>query len=345
MTDITIEKIYGWLLFQLEGIAGLPTDAGKVFHWIYLVTAVVLAWLVFRQIRDRKLNQYEQSSRNGFLAYLFPKNVYLHPSSIVDYQIFLMNSFAIPALHRLLVGPFGQAFSVSIVTLYLTETLTSNFGSPDLDLGFWSPILFTLVFALATDLGSFASHALHHKIPIIWPLHSVHHSAEVMNPLTVYRKHPLFDIVKHFMVVPILGTMQGLVTYFLLDDPTFVKILGTNVVFVGFGILGGILRHTHIWLSFGPVLEHIFISPAQHQIHHSARLEHRDVNFGKVFAFWDWMFGTLVIATDEIRENLILGMNVGQPQPHPTLAKAYIEPLQAMARTAGEYLRLRRTSL
>ncbi|MGH8546663.1 MAG: sterol desaturase family protein, partial [Gammaproteobacteria bacterium] len=107
-------------------------------------------------------------------------------------------------------------------------------------------------------------------------------------------------------------------------------ILGINAVSALFRIFGANLRHSHIWFSFGPVLNHIFVSPAHHQIHHSARPEHWNRNYGEVFAIWDWMFGTLVLPSEEIRKNLILGVGIGAPQHHPTLAKVYLEPLASM---------------
>ena len=43
-------------------------------------------------------------------------------------------------------------------------------------------------------------------------------------------------------------------------------------------------------------MERIFISPAQHQIHHSMDARHHDRNFGAVLAIWDWMGGSLSLA-------------------------------------------------
>jgi sterol desaturase/sphingolipid hydroxylase (fatty acid hydroxylase superfamily) len=78
------------------------------------------------------------------------------------------------------------------------------------------------------------------------------------------------------------------------------------------------------------VLNHIFISPAHHQIHHSAKPEHWNRNYGEVLAIWEWMFVTLVLPSEEIRKNLILGVGIGAPQRHSTLAKVYLGPLASM---------------
>ena len=49
--------------------------------------------------------------------------------------------------------------------------------------------------------------------------------------------------------------------------------------------------HANIRTSLGP-LRHLVISPQAHRVHHSAAPEHIDTNFGTVFAWWDYLFGT-----------------------------------------------------
>jgi sterol desaturase/sphingolipid hydroxylase (fatty acid hydroxylase superfamily) len=71
-------------------------------------------------------------------------------------------------------------------------------------------------------------------------------------------------------------------------------------------LLGANLRHSHVWLSYGAILEHIFISPAQHQIHHSIRHHHHDTNFGSALAVWDWLGGSLYVTRG--RERLTFGL-------------------------------------
>jgi hypothetical protein len=75
-------------------------------------------------------------------------------------------------------------------------------------------------------------------------------------------------------------------------------------------------------------MEHILISPAQHQIHHSAAKKHFNKNYGSIFALWDWMFGTLYIP--ESYEDLTYGVADRQgnlkDQPHPTLRAAMVLP-------------------
>ncbi len=97
------------------------------------------------------------------------------------------------------------------------------------------------------------------------------------------------------------------------------------------------MRHSHVWLSYGDLLEHLFISPAQHQIHHSRAVEHHGKNYGEVLAIWDWMFGTLYVPNG--KEDLDFGLadTKGRPvsQPHETLRAALITPVQESFRAAA----------
>jgi sterol desaturase/sphingolipid hydroxylase (fatty acid hydroxylase superfamily) len=85
-----------------------------------------------------------------------------------------------------------------------------------------------------------------------------------------------------------------------------ITLFNANIGLVAFNLFGGTLRHSHIWFSYGPQLEKFFISPAMHQIHHSAERRHFDKNLGYHLAIWDRLAGTLHIP--EGREIFALGI-------------------------------------
>ena len=64
------------------------------------------------------------------------------------------------------------------------------------------------------------------------------------------------------------------------------------------------LRHSHVWITYGRIMERLLISPAQHQIHHSKNKVHFDRNFGVVLAIWDGMFGTLELAGKKTKNKI-----------------------------------------
>ena len=81
------------------------------------------------------------------------------------------------------------------------------------------------------------------------------------------------------------------------------QILGVDLFGVLFNFAAANLRHSHIWISFGK-FERLFISPAQHQIHHSVGNNH--VNLGSIFSIWDGMLGTRMYSGE--RRSLEFGL-------------------------------------
>ncbi|MDT2058797.1 MAG: sterol desaturase family protein, partial [Planktomarina sp.] len=48
---------------------------------------------------------------------------------------------------------------------------------------------------IADDFTKYFLHRWMHRWPILWAFHKVHHSAETMTPITVYRVHPAEGIL------------------------------------------------------------------------------------------------------------------------------------------------------
>ena len=77
-------------------------------------------------------------------------------------------------------------------------------------------------------------------------------------------------------------------------------------------------------VSYPPWVSYIFISPAQHQTHHSIDAKHYDKNFGLIFAFWDWLFGTLYVPKGY--EKLEFGISREEPNPFNSITEIYLKP-------------------
>ena len=92
-----------------------------------------------------------------------------------------------------------------------------------------------------------------------------------------------------------------------------------------FNIFGSNLRHSHIGIRYWHWVEYIFISPGQHQLHHSIAREHHDKNFGAALAIWDWLFGSLHHSVEF--ETLKLGLEKNQKQETHSLLNLYLNPL------------------
>ena len=101
----------------------------------------------------------------------------------------------------------------------------------------------------------------------------------------------------------------GCFDYFSLHQISKIEFLGANVFSFVFLFFGANLRHSHVKLKYFNWVENIFISPLQHQIHHSSNPIHFDKNLGAKLAIWDWIFGTLIKSKSVKQLTFGLGKN------------------------------------
>ena len=262
-----------------------------VFSPIYLLSSALIAFVIWRL----------RGNRSGFLAYLLPRDVYKHPSTLVDLKILLFN------LVFLSTGVFSVFFIAPLVASEVLSTLNGFVHEPvSEETTLLRGILVAALLFLTQDFCRFLNHFLHHKNKILWPFHAVHHSAEVLSPITFMRAHPVYYALQRFLISVIVGFIQGLVLFIFVRQIDLWVIFAGTIAFQMYILLGAHLRHSHIHVSYGRIIEHILISPAQHQVHHSSDPKHFDKNFGEIFAIWDWMFGTLYIADGD--EKLVFGI-------------------------------------
>ena len=153
---------------------------------------------------------------------------------------------------------------------------------------------YTIVLMIIDDLSVYWLHRCMHHIPLLWSFHAIHHSATSLTPLTWLRIHPIEVLLNTVRKGFVYGLVTGVFMFLSGSAVHEITLLGVNIFSLIFFTLGANLRHSHIPLSYGNVMESILISPLQHQIHHSADPQHINHNFGAKLAVWDWLFGTLI---------------------------------------------------
>jgi sterol desaturase/sphingolipid hydroxylase (fatty acid hydroxylase superfamily) len=180
---------------------------------------------------------------------------------------------------------------------------------------FVTTTIVTVALFLAYELGYWVDHFLSHRIPFLWEFHKVHHTAEVLSPLTNFRVHPVDGIVFYNILAVCMGTTEGVMNYaFGQQTPQFV-VSSSNAIVVIFTYLLAHLHHTSFWISFTGIWGRLLISPAHHQIHHSTDPIHFNKNLGSCLAIWDWLFGTLHVPARK-REKLSFGVEPRIGDPH-----------------------------
>lgn len=302
-------------------------------YYVYLISFVLIGLGVYFWERRREPRHGPQRL-STMLSFLFPGRVYLHESSLLDYRYYLINRLVMKAVKLVNTGAVFVVASGS-VALLSDLVLGGQRGAIDAR----SPSVL-LVYAVATflvlDFAAFLSHYLHHRIPILWEFHKVHHSARVLTPITNFRNHPLNNVVDSLALGLFAGALNGVFEFLAgteLTSPEFLTVGFLNVgVFLFASNLFQNLMHSHIWLSYGRVLNHVFISPAQHQIHHSREPRHLDRNLGLVLSLWDWMFGTLYLPRG--RESFELGLAGATQDDYDSVARIYLVPFRRALRLA-----------
>lgn len=254
-------------LYHLNIISSL-----LLIFWVALATKSSLSW---KQICKK---------------WIFRKKYWWNYSTRQDYFIYLFNGFfKTILLVPLLDCSFYIAHHILKGLMWMTQSHdTLNWHSQTLPMG-----LFTLFAFIWDDFLRFVHHWLMHKVPFLWQLHKVHHSAKVLTPFTLYRAHPLESIIAMLRNSLSLGISSGAFIFLFGSTMSLWTILGVNGFGFIFNLIGANLRHSHIRMGFGK-FEKILISPLQHQIHHSTQKSHYDKNFGVTLSVWDSLFGSLV---------------------------------------------------
>ncbi|MCP4499094.1 MAG: sterol desaturase family protein [Deltaproteobacteria bacterium] len=246
------------------------------------------------------------------LRSLFSAEIWKHISTRVDVKLLLFGAFFKAALLSL------SLFSVHAFTLKTLTFLEDVLGEPPTfslsdDV---VAIFLTLALFVTWDLSRFGVHVAMHRIPFLWRFHAVHHSAEVLTPLTLFRVHPVETLLVQIRGVLVTGALTGLFFYLWRRQAVQITLLGVNALTLLASYSLSNLRHSHVFLGFGK-LERLFISPAQHQIHHGDDEKYFNKNFGTWLSCWDQMLGSFLSSSTGPPERFgVRGVK------HPTLFSA-----------------------
>ncbi|MBE2895909.1 sterol desaturase family protein [Pasteurellaceae bacterium HPA106] len=248
-------------------------------YWGYLASALAIA-LLYMLFQPRRQTTTVRSCLGEIKTY------WLHPSALLDYRYFV----AVWLVKVYLLLPL--ILSAKTVALYTNLVLLKLHAPLHLS---WSPWLTTLCYTTALFVASeFTRYWLHrwlHTVPWLWQFHKVHHSAPVLNPITFYRVHPMENLLFGLRYALTAGVVTGVFLWAFGAGINVYMIGGANGFIWLMAMLGGNLRHSHIYLRYPKWLEHWLISPAQHQLHHT--YEYAARNFGGYLSVFDRTFGTL----------------------------------------------------
>lgn len=195
-----------------------------------------------------------------------------------------------------------------------------------IDAPYWLAVVVGL---LVVDAGKYFEHRLIHAVPLLWRLHLVHHSDTDADFTTAERHHPIevvFGSLTIYVVTLVFGVPPLAIAIFMLLGPADALFAHANIQ---------IPRRVDSWLRL------VIVTPAFHNVHHSAVRHETDSNFGQLLTIWDRVFGTYrrstpeedaarVIGLEYLRDVrsarldrvllapfLPIGMNAARPRPDP----------------------------
>ncbi len=304
-----MEAILDKILEFINLTVGYFLNPAKRIHILYLFSALLIAYYVFR---NRKI-------KGSFKNYIFNKKVWRSKSATVDYKMFLFNGI----VKLLLVVPY--IYMGFTITFHVSDFLTAKFGYLQDPLSYNKTIvIYTVVLTIVADFFTYILHFAMHKIPFLWEFHKIHHSATSMNPITQYRIHPVELIVNNLVGFLVFGFVTGIFDYLSAGNVDKWVFLGANVFSFIFFIAGANLRHSHVKFRYFNCLEYLFISPLQHQIHHSKSQKHWNKNMGSRLAVWDWLFGTLFLSKGI--NKLAYGIGTNSSSKYTTFMQNMLNP-------------------
>ena len=310
-------------------LAVLPGSTTNSLWWpLLLVTAVitVVLWALRGGRGAKGVDGREQPM--GLLAYLMPKSIITHPSARVDIGLYLLDRGLMPVWVVAFLGsvaPFVEQTTIG--------ALQSAFGgSPALTPNLAWSLAYGLVTLLIADMIFFFTHLMMHKTDIGWAIHKVHHSAQVLTPITRMREH--FIAAPIWALGPAIGLSisGGLFAYLFNGGITQITIVNLGV-FSFLYALNGNFRHYHVSFRYPRWLEYWLQSPGMHHTHHSYLEKHWDTNLGLVTSIWDRLFGTLYIA--ERYEETPWGLTEPDQAKYTSLSDNLLTPFREIARILG----------
>jgi len=314
------------VLAKFTAVITFPLVSTQRVYWLYLLSALLIAAGVYALSAERRQHRSDGLGFiRGAIAFMFPASVWRHPSAWLDVRYFIPHQMVRLWIYGFTIA--GTTVALQDWTLSGLQYVTGHtllYALPPYHL---LPVLSLAAISLiAADFVAFLVHYLQHKISFLWTFHKVHHSAEVLHPLTNYREHPVDNIAYAVAFGITVGCLMGVFQFAFGSLPREFGIPLLSVTFSVFiyNISGYNLRHSHIWLRWPGVLSKVFGSPAHHQIHHSCKPAHLNKNFGFMFPIWDILFGTYYLPDHP--EEMDFGLADGTEKNYHSLVTLYTWP-------------------
>ncbi len=309
-------------------ITVLADNLPKDLHWQWLALMLALAIGIWVLRGGRGAKGADGHVRQaGLLEFLLPRDIYTHTSARIDVWLYVIERCLRPLWAGgafLAIGPATERWVMS--------SLNGVAGAgPALEPTLPWMLAFSMVALLAYDFVFYCIHLAEHRIPALWAIHKVHHSAEVLTPLTRYREHVLEGPLYAAGAALSAGIAGGLFGWLFPGGITQATLFGAGFFAVVLGF-NGAFRHYHVAFHYPVWLSRWLHSPVMHHVHHSYLPQHLDRNMAAVTSLWDRAFGTLYVPQKD--EFTPWGLGPGEQESCRGLRQNLEAPFRHWARLA-----------
>lgn len=135
------------------------------------------------------------------------------------------------------------------------------------------------------DFFEWLRHRAHHRIPVLWRLHRVHHTDVHVDATTSIRGHPFESVLAYAYFAAVIA---------LLGLHPLAIALRTLVAVVALAWHHSAIR---IPLGLDTAMSWITPTPRTHRQHHSRDVHFTDTNYGTLLTWWDRLAGTFTPGT------------------------------------------------
>lgn len=173
-----------------------------------------------------------------------------------------------------LFAPFA-----GVIAVYIVNRAGGGFIHLRSD-GWWF-LISLAAYLLVKDTLEYFFHRAQHYFPVLWSMHSLHHSEEAMNVATGWRHFWLESALRVALLYPVVGIIFA----------TPVAISNTAALLY---TLNHTWAHLNIRRSMGRWTLWV-MNPQYHRLHHSVESQHWNRNFADLFPIFDVIFGTACV--------------------------------------------------
>jgi len=167
---------------------------------------------------------------------------------------------------------------------------------------------------LLLDYTHYIQHVLHHRVPLLWRFHAVHHVDLDLDASTALRFH--------------FGEIAISVPYRV----TQVLLIGVDpqslLIWQALTLFSILFHHSNIRLpkSVEDRLVRLIVTPRMHGIHHSNEPQNQNSNWSGGLAIWDALHGTLNLRV--LQDKIDIGVRGFERPDQVTLPKILTQPFR-----------------